>query len=139
VRLTVDQILAARRREDLVIGVSPDITLAEAIQTMIQHSISQVPVLDGGEVVGSLSERGVLNRLMTEPASRERPVREVMAAPLPVVGRDVHLDRLTAYLEGESSAVLVRDEAGGDGAAPAAFHIVTRSDLISAIAQAGRG
>ncbi len=144
--LTLDDVLAARRNAEPVVAVSPDATLTEAIAAMMEHGISQMPVLDGTAVVGSLSERGVLNLLISDAAAGQRPVRDVMAAPLPVVRRTVHLDMLTATLDGEAGAVLVQDDpegtAGGDGAAhgapPAAFHIITRSDLIAALAQAGR-
>ncbi len=137
--LTVGNVLAARKRQEPVIAVAPGATLAEAIETMMGSGISQVPVMEGGAVVGSLSERGVLNRLIETPGSRDEAVREVMGPPLPVVPASVHLDHLTAYLDGEAGAVRVRaDEAGGDGEAAPAYHIITRSDLISALAQAGR-
>ena len=138
--LTVEAVLAARAHAEPVVAVAPGDTLADAIGVMMARGISQVPVLDGETVVGSLSERGVLNHLIEAPGSRDRPVREVMAGPLPVVARDVPLERLTAYLDGEAGAVLVHADgaASGDGAAAPAFHIVTRTDLIAALAQAGR-
>jgi hypothetical protein len=48
-----------------------------------------------------------------------------------VVSASVHLDELTATLDGDAGAVLVRAEAGG-------FDILTRSDLIAALARNGR-
>ena len=131
-RLTASSVLASRDRTD-VVSVSPDDTLAQAIGAMTAHGISQVPVMEGAEVVGSLSERGVLGRLLAEPQARDEPVRQSMAPPLPVVEAGVALDQLVATLDGEAGAVLVRTDAGGDGAA--AFHILTRSDLIAALAQ----
>jgi len=138
--LTVEEVLAARKQPTPVVAVSPDITLGEAIQAMMGRGISQMPVLDGREIVGSLSERGVLGHLIDEPGASARPVREVMGPPLAVVPRTIHLDRLTAYLDGDAGAVLVHDAPGGDGepASETAFHIITRSDLISALAQASR-
>ena len=138
--LTVEEVLAARKQPAPVVAVSPETTLGDAIQAMMSRGISQLPVLDGAEIVGSLSERGVLGRLIDEPGASARPVREVMDGPLAVVSRTVHIDRLTAYLDGDAGAVLVRDQAGGDGepAPDAAFHIITRSDLISALALASR-
>ncbi len=130
--LTVAEVLSVRPRSEAVIGVAPGDTLAAAIETMTAHGISQVPVLDGGAVVGSLNERGVLSRLIEAPEARDEPVRAVMGAPLPVVAADVHLDDLTATLDGEAGAVLV------EGGEPGAFDILTRSDLISALARAGR-
>jgi cystathionine beta-synthase len=137
--LTLDHVLAARERTGPVIAVSPDDTLAEAVAAMTGHGFSQVPVIEGGEVVGSLSERGVLGRLLDAPDARDRPVREAMGPPLPVVGRDVPLDRLAQTFDADAGAALVAAEPGGDGAAGGpAYHIVTRSDLIAALARAGR-
>jgi cystathionine beta-synthase len=120
--------------------MGPSATLADAVAAMMQHSISQVPVIDGGRVVGSLNERLVLDRLVEEPDARERSVMEVMGPPLPVVPRGVHLDHLTAFLDTAEAVLVHADEPGGDGAvdesAPA-YHIITRSDLISALAQRG--
>ena len=134
--LTVDAVLAARGAAEPVVTVAPGETLAEAIGAMTAHGISQVPVVDpaAGAVVGSLSERGVLARLLDTPDARELPVREVMDAPLPIVPRTTPLDTLRARLDGGPGAVLVMDDAAGSPGAPA-FHIVTRSDLIAALAQ----
>ena len=132
--MTVEHVLAARKRPEPVLAVAPDATLAEAIEAMMAHGISQMPVMEDGEVVGSLSERSVLNRLITSPGARDEPVRAAMAGPLPVAPPNVPLDRLTALLDGEAGAVLVHAEAGGDGVSPGDYHIVTRSDLIAALA-----
>ena len=134
-RLTAQTVLASRDRSG-VVSVASDATLAEAIDAMTSHGISQVPVVDGAEVVGSLSERGVLGRLLAAPQARDEPVRQSMAPPLPVVAAAAPLDELVATLDGPAGAVLVRTDAGGDGAA--ALHILTRSDLIAALAQTSR-
>ena len=134
--LTAESVLSARGRTEGVIAVSPTSTLADAIAVMTEHGISQVPVMEGGEIVGSLSERGVLGRLIAAPDASDQPVSEVMAEPLPVVEAALHLDQLTAHLDGSAGAVLVRGEASGDGAP--SYQILTRSDLIAALASAGR-
>ena len=134
--LTAEGVLSSRDRSENVIAVAPTATLAEAIQTMTEHGISQVPVMDGDEVVGSLSERGVLGRLIATPDARDQPVAEAMAEPLPVVEATVPLDQLTAHLDGSAGAVLVRGSASGGGAAR--YQILTRSDLIAALALNGR-
>ncbi|GIV61626.1 MAG: cystathionine beta-synthase [Rhodothermaceae bacterium] len=128
--LTVEQILASRPQKRGVISVSPDDTLAEAIRLMNEHGISQLPVIAGREVVGSITESGLLNRLIENPAAREEPVRSVMGMPFPIVPRSLHLDLLSAYLE--QGAVLVHPPDSED------FEIITRSDLISVLVTAGR-
>jgi cystathionine beta-synthase len=128
--ITASSVLHARKRAGRLVCARPETTLSEAIQTMAEHGISQVPVFDEAQPVGSLSESAILNRLIAQPDARDLPVRDVMGEPFPVVPASLHLDHLTAYLEQGAGAVLVHEEDG--------YGILTRSDLISALAQAGR-
>lgn len=141
--MTAGDILGARGLSGTVLSVGPEATLAEAIALMTEHDISQVPVIEGDEVLGSLSERGVLADLLEQPEARDRPVREVMGNPLPVVNSDLHIDPLTAFLDGGEGAVLVRDarqaDDGDSRAGGTEYHILSRSDLIAALARQGHG
>ncbi|HYE58273.1 MAG TPA: pyridoxal-phosphate dependent enzyme [Rhodothermales bacterium] len=128
--ITASSVLNARKRTARLVTARPETTLSEAIQAMAEHGISQVPVFEDTQPVGSLSESAILNRLIAQPDARDLPVREVMGEPFPVVPASLHLDHLTAYLEQGAGAVLVHEENG--------YGILTRSDLISALAQAGR-
>ena len=130
--LTIDEVLAARPPVRPVVAVAPADTLGEAIRRMNDNSISQLPVIEQGEVVGSLTETVILNRLIEEPSARDEAVRGVMSEPFPIVSRSLHLDHVSTYLEQGAGAVLV--ELGSDGG----FQIITKSDLISALAGAGR-
>ncbi len=131
--LTVSQVLSVRKIGGMVMSVSPDETLGDAIRKMAERGISQMPVMDGGESVGSLTESVILNRLIENPVSRDEKVREVMGEPFPIVPRSLHLEHLSAYLEQGSGAVLVEP---GDGQH---YQIITKSDLISALATSGLG
>ncbi|MEP0546204.1 MAG: pyridoxal-phosphate dependent enzyme [Rhodothermales bacterium] len=130
--VTVASILSGRKGERGVVALAPDDTLAETIGVMMQHGISQVPVMDGGKVVGSLTEKRILNLLIEEPDARDRAVREVMGSPLPILPMHTTLEELSAHLDAQTGAVLVH--------APDDDHydIITRSDLISALAESGR-
>ncbi|MEM8558131.1 MAG: pyridoxal-phosphate dependent enzyme, partial [Bacteroidota bacterium] len=139
--LTAANVLRRRTESGAVVAVAPGDTLADAIARMTEHGISQLPVIDEGEPVGSLTERSVLQRLIEDPASRDAAVRDAMGDPLPVVPANLHLDHLSAYLDGPAGAVLVHASetgVGGDGAPSEGFHILTRSDLIAALAEASR-
>jgi cystathionine beta-synthase len=99
---------------------------------MAREGISQVPVInDDGEVVGSVTETQILNHLIANPGAKEEPVETVMGDPLPVVPSSLHLEHLSAHLENDTGAVLV--DHGGDG-----YSVITKSDLISALARAGQ-
>ena len=130
--VTVASILKGRDPERGVVALDVDDTLAETIGVMMQHGISQVPVMEEGKVVGSLTEKRILNLLIEEPEARDRAVREVMGKPLPILPTHTTLEELSAHLDAQTGAVLVH--------APDDDHydIITRSDLISALAEAGR-
>lgn len=114
-------------------SVSPDETLGEAIRKMAERGISQMPVMEDNAIIGSLTESVILNRLIENPESRNENVRAVMGEPFPIVPRSLHLEHLSAYLEQGSGAVLVEP---GDGQS---YQIITKSDLISALATSSLG
>lgn len=131
--LTVSQVLSSRRIGGTVLSASPDETLGEVIKKMAEQGISQMPVLENDRVVGSLTETVILNRLIESPDTRDQQVREIMGDPFPVVPRSLHLEHLSAYLEQGAGAVLVEPEDDQK------FQIITKSDLISALALSGLG
>ena len=119
----------AQARASGVVAVAPEATLAQAVALMAEHGISQLPVHDAdGAQVGSLTERGVLARLVEDPEARALAVSDAMGAPFPVVEADAGVAGLAAQLEG-GGAVLVRATADGEP------HILTRADLIAALAE----
>ncbi|GAB5519210.1 MAG: cystathionine beta-synthase [Rhodothermales bacterium] len=131
--LTAAEVLTLRRNGSHVVGIQQTDTVQHAISVMAEHEISQMPVLSpDGQVVGSLNENGLLNRLIENPSVREDTVDVVMGEPFAIVPRGLHLELLSAYLEDGPGAVLVEPEEG-DG-----YAILTRSDLIRALAATSR-
>ena len=109
-----------------LVSVTADTTLADAIDTMGKHAISQVPVTKDGEVVGSLIEQDILRTLIVDPDARAHLVHDVMGAPFPVVEGSSSVQELAPQLGADSPAVLVRSSDGSLG-------ILTRSDLIGTL------
>ena len=120
----------ARRTKDLVF-VPLGITVEDAVNLMREHDISQVPVIEGGEVVGSISEARILDILVSNAAARGKPVVEYMEKPFPVVSDDASLNEVAQRMHREISAVLVRQKDG--------FDIITKSDLIFFLTRKGGG
>ncbi|MGL4552737.1 MAG: CBS domain-containing protein [Gemmataceae bacterium] len=78
---TVREILA--RKGDRLITVGKEATVLGAALLMNEHKIGALPVLEDGQVVGLLTERDILRRVVAErrvPA--ETAVGEVMTAEL---------------------------------------------------------
>jgi cystathionine beta-synthase len=132
--VTAGEVLNLRREHADIIAAAPGHQIGDVIERMTDEDISQMPVIDdSNEVVGSVTETRILNRLIENPDSREDPVRTIMGDPFPVVPDSLHLEHLSAYLEQDAGAVLV-DHGPDDG-----YSVLTKSDLISALAQVGQG
>lgn len=111
------------RRADQLVSIPLGITVGDAVNLMREHDISQVPVIESGEVVGSMSETRILDILVADPHARSKPVAEYMERPFPVVAEDSSLADVAKRMDRETSAILVKQQGG--------FDIITKSDLIS--------
>ena len=100
-------------------GRLPDLILArttqrvgDAIAVLQEYGISQLPVSeapDGDELagfVGSITEKGLLDRAFRDPTVVERTVGEVMDPPLPLVEASATLDEAFALLAGGAAALV---------------------------------
>jgi cystathionine beta-synthase len=108
-------------------SVGPQATVRQALNLMSTYNVSQLPVLEGTDGVGSVSEQALMARALQDAATLDRPVREVMDPPFPVVDGDWPLDRLSALLSRQTPAALVRRDSELTG-------IVTRYDLLHQLA-----
>ncbi|HKG57648.1 MAG TPA: cystathionine beta-synthase [Candidatus Limnocylindrales bacterium] len=114
----------------------PDLVLArttqrvgQVIETLQEFGISQLPVSEDADgdsvvgIVGSITEKGLLDRAFRDPSVVDRTVGEVMDPPLPLVDASATLDEAFAMLTGGAAAlVAVRGER------PAG--IVTKLDVL---------
>ena len=101
--------------------------LKRALALINQHDVSQLPVLRGTDVVGTLEEGEVLRMALADPASLDKPVDEIMGAPLPVVAADEAADVVAKLMASRNAAVLVRENGAVTG-------ILTRFDMLQFIA-----
>jgi cystathionine beta-synthase len=104
-----------------------------AIDLLQLYGISQLPVSEAPEglaaesIVGSVSEKGLLERTYRDPSVVERTVGEVMDHPLPTVDGPASLDNAFALLSGGAPAVVVLDQGEAAG-------VVTKLDLLEYLA-----
>ena len=126
-RVTAGQLLEQHPDEvPPLVSVAPAANVRQALNLLATWGLSQVPVVDGDESVGSVTE-GLMARVLEDAKLLERPVSEVMGAPFPVVDAGVPLDRLVTLLSKETPAALVRE--GGR-----LVGIVNRYDVLRQIA-----
>ena len=78
--MTVEHVLQGR--DVTVVTCAADASIAEAVKLLAERRIGAMPVLDGGAIVGILSERDILYRLAEQgSALLDRRVAEVMTTP----------------------------------------------------------
>ena len=120
-----------------LVTISRGDTVRSAIDTMQRYGISQLPVVANGtaesveDIVGSVQERTMLDRVFREPALVDATVERVMEAPFPVVRSDEDVERLYAELAGGVPALLAVE----DGRP---VSVITKADLLEFVAHQRR-
>jgi cystathionine beta-synthase len=109
-----------------LITVETETPLAEAVALMTKYNISQIPVMKGHDIVGSLNDSYVFSQLIANDHLKEDKVEKLMQKPFPVVDGNLSLEDVSKQISRENSAVLVRDLGGS-------VHIITKHDIIEAI------
>jgi cystathionine beta-synthase len=120
----IDLIHAHKDRK--LITVSPDEKLSSAIEKMNQFDISQMPVTNEGEFVGSLDDKTIFKSLQQNHQNRHKLVSEIMDSPYPHVNANSSVEEISELINRNNRAVIV---ANGNGSS----HIITMYDLIEAL------
>lgn len=111
-----------------VVGIGKDEALSKASRLMHQTGYSQLPVFNGQQVVGSISERTVLNQILggkdVTELSRMK-VESVMEDAFPQVDEETPLTVISTLLQ-YNSAVLATKKGQVKG-------IITKADLLKVV------
>jgi cystathionine beta-synthase len=135
---SVDELLRAKGAEaeptPALVTISAHQKVGEAIEVMHRYSISQLVVVRDGEVdsladvIGSLQDRDLLERVFRDPDALYEDVANAMQPPLATVEASASVDEIVAALTAGTNAVLVADRGHPTG-------VVTRSDLLEYLAR----
>jgi cystathionine beta-synthase len=124
-KLTAKTIIDKKDNTEIV-TIDCEKTILEAINTMHTLNISQIPVTQKEMVVGKLTESDILKALMENPSLKSAKVQEIMTSTFPFVDLNTSIDRISALINKENSAVLVEAKDGK-------IEIITQYDIINAI------
>jgi cystathionine beta-synthase len=120
--------LVSGRGTKKLLTVSSMQTVAEAIELMKKYDVENVPVMNGEGIVGSLSEGGLFNKILSDPQIKDQTVESVMEPEYPMVSFDTPVEKLSKLISKQNGAVLSKDEVGN-------YHIVTKYDIIQSLAK----
>ncbi|HEY4699139.1 MAG TPA: CBS domain-containing protein [Nitrososphaerales archaeon] len=108
-----------------VIGIESSDTIQDGARLMRQHSISQLPVFEGGKSVGSVSEKTILSLLEYVKDPRivfDKKVKEVMEDSFPIVGEDTPFELLYSVMNFFPAVLVSRKEE--------IVGIITKADML---------
>ena len=105
-----------------IIFAAPDETVADALKKMEESGVTQLPVLEDNQSVGSLRESRVLTKLLENRDLLDSKVRDIMDESFPVSDVEASLAQIKEKLQ-KSPAVLIEDFKRVTG-------IITRSDVL---------
>ncbi|HWB62615.1 MAG TPA: pyridoxal-phosphate dependent enzyme [Chitinophagales bacterium] len=124
--LTAKTIIERKKMRELI-TVGPKQIIAEAFHKMKELHITQLPVMEGGNITGSITEHSILKLLVENPNSRDEQIGNVMGKPFPVVELGAGLADISKLISRENNAVMVKANSGN-------WHIITEFDLIEVMA-----
>jgi len=134
---TVDEVLRFKRSEEPevpdLVTIESHQKVGEAIDLMQRYSISQLPVVRNApagslaDVIGSLQERGLLDRVFRNPDSLNEDVAAAMEPPLAAIDAGESIDQVFSDMSGGSAAVVVARAGTPTG-------MLTRADLLEYLA-----
>ena len=127
---------AKKRTSDIpeLITIASHQKVGDAIDLMQRYSISQLPVVRDGEldsladVVGSLQDRDLLDRVFKNPDALHESVAAAMQPPLAAIDADEKLDEVFSTLSGGSACGRRAPTSGKP------IGVLTRSDLLEYLA-----
>lgn len=111
-----------------IVGVSKNDTVSKATSIMSKTGFSQLPVFDEGRLVGSVTDKAILNEMLKREDPSEMsswPVERVMEEAFPRVELSTPISIISSLLQ-YAPAVLVTEKGEVAG-------IVTKADLIKII------
>ncbi len=111
-----------------LITITPTDTVSATVNLMKKYDIENIPVIDGHEICGSVSEGGLFQKVFNNPSLSSTTVSTVMEPSYPVVSFDSPVEKLGNLMNKETGAVIAKDEKGD-------WHIVTKYDVIQSMAK----
>jgi cystathionine beta-synthase len=116
-------VVTRRFADGAVVSVAPDEPLTIAYARMRLYDVSQLPVLERGQIVGLLDESDLLLAISSEAGAFAQPTSKFMTAKLETVAPQTPLEDLMPIFDA-GRVVIVADATGFHG-------LITRVDVLN--------
>jgi cystathionine beta-synthase len=116
-----------KKHENLkLLTIAGEQKVSDAYGLMKKYNISQLPVKDGNEFIGSINDSDILEIIMQNHQNKEMHIKEIMKPPFPFVHHSTPISDLSLLIDKNNQAVLMNDMSGNT-------HIITKFDIIDSI------
>jgi cystathionine beta-synthase len=123
-RVALAHVLATKDGDSpMVVSVPAGASVRQALNLMSVHDVSQLPIMEGANCIGSVSDWSLSQKSLDNPKLLDSTVSDIMDAPFPTVSGDQPVDAVVKLLSKSNPAVLVQEHGMIQG-------IVTRSDML---------
>ena len=115
------------KQDGALITLNKSKLVSEAIRIMKDNDIAQLPIVDQqNEMVGSISENLIYTKLLDNPDCKHLSVENIMAEPFPELENNATYNQVSALLDKENNAVVVKNRDGSR-------NIITKYDVLQAL------
>ncbi|TAM65079.1 MAG: CBS domain-containing protein, partial [Microbacteriaceae bacterium] len=121
---TVGDVLRSKQPSPPLITIDANASVREAMKLLEDYEISQLPVLSGDQVIGSINDVAVMQQVFANADLVQMPVSQVMGRPFPTLDESAEIDRAYKLLALANSAVVITS-----GERP--IGVVARHDIIA--------
>ena len=122
----ISQLLSQKGKPRDLVYLMSDHLVSDAVKMMKEFDISQIPVMDNGEIVGSIQESNLLNIIFEDMGIISKSVKDIMKAPLPTVDSSERVSSVYGKLSGGTPAVIVTEN-------NKPVSLVTKMDMLAYI------
>ena len=106
-----------------VLFAKPNDNILKISDAMMRHAISQMPLISGSKIIGTITEETIIINLRSNLA--EERAKNVMEKALPIVQEETSIDIVRSLLEKNQGVLVAKGKE--------VLGIITRSDLLKTI------
>lgn len=124
--ITLEQVLQKKEKKEWI-TTHPEAKIEEVLAIMKEKEISQLPVLKGDQIVGTVYEKQVLTHIISNgPSAYTTPVSELMEDAIPQFPGDTKVKDVLKQINGQNFSVISKDQFGQ-------FNMVSQYDILKAV------
>ena len=128
IKVSAGQCVRTKSRFKELHFAGPNDNANAVMAKMEEMDISQMPVFEHGQPLGSITEDNLVSLVMQGYDLRHTQIRDVMESSFPIVPAGTLIDQIGGLLRGDMPAVFVKMDSGQ-------LEIITKYDVVHTIAK----